>query len=122
MGEAAGGARASETAARSILRDVSVKKVKISGGGGCAKSCDGSRRPRHRERVSYLNWKDSDRTCESPDSHVRSVVILAANPGDRTLIDITVGITEEERAGMLAFGRAAVEAWGPPGTLAAPGD
>ena len=58
--------------------------------------------------------------CREMDFRMASL-ILAAQPYDRTLLDITVGITAEERAGMLAFGRAAVEAWGPPGTLAALG-
>ncbi|HET9067169.1 MAG TPA: helix-turn-helix transcriptional regulator, partial [Amaricoccus sp.] len=56
--------------------------------------------------------------CREMDFRMSSL-ILAAQPYDRTLLDITVGITAEERAGMLAFGRAAVEAWGPPGTLGA---
>lgn len=45
-------------------------------------------------------------------------LILAANPGARSLLDITAGITEEQRVQMLAHSEAAVEAWGPPGTLA----
>jgi DNA-binding CsgD family transcriptional regulator len=56
--------------------------------------------------------------CREMDFRMSSL-ILAADPYDRTLLDITVGITAEERAGMLALGREAVEAWGPPGTLAA---
>ncbi|MBP7241982.1 helix-turn-helix transcriptional regulator [Amaricoccus sp.] len=38
--------------------------------------------------------------------------------GVRALLDITTGITAEQRRAMLDTGQASVEAWGPPGTLA----
>jgi DNA-binding CsgD family transcriptional regulator len=46
-------------------------------------------------------------------------LILAATPGFRSLLDITTGITADERATMFAHGEDAVLSWGPPGTLAA---
>ena len=48
-----------------------------------------------------------------------SSLILGVDSGARALLDITAGITAEERAELLRHGTAAVEAWGPPGTLAA---
>lgn len=56
--------------------------------------------------------------CGAMNFRMASLVV-AALPSRRALIDITTGIEEEQRARMLAQSEAAVDAWGPPGTLAA---
>jgi len=47
-----------------------------------------------------------------------SSLVLATLPDPRPLLDITTGLSPEQRAPMLENGHAAIEAWGPPGTLA----
>lgn len=50
-----------------------------------------------------------------------SSLILAMTPtrGARPLIDISTGVAARTRVAMLSHGQAAIDAWGPPGTLAA---
>ena len=47
-------------------------------------------------------------------------LILATTPagGALPLLDVTTGITAEERVAMLSHGQAAIDAWGPPGIFA----
>jgi len=48
--------------------------------------------------------------CRELDFRMSSL-ILAAMPGPRSLLDVTTGVTAEERGRMLAHSDAAVEAW-----------